>query len=81
MKLLKFYAEWCNPCKKLTEMLETVTLPYEIEEVNIDEHMDKALQFNVRTVPAMVLVNEYDAVVNRMTGLPANAQELVDTFK
>ncbi len=37
MKVLKFYADWCGPCKALTEVIkkagDKVTIP--VENVNI----------------------------------------------
>ena len=41
MKVLKFYADWCGPCKALTQVInnagEKVTIP--VENVNIDENI------------------------------------------
>ena len=60
MKVLKFYADWCGPCKALTRVIEIagekVTIP--VENVNIDENIFLAQEFKVRSVPTMILVDD-----------------------
>jgi thioredoxin-like negative regulator of GroEL len=60
IKLLKFHATWCAPCKALSKTLDTIKdqIPYEIEEVDIDERSDLATQYGVRGVPTMVLLED-----------------------
>jgi len=52
MKVLKFYADWCGPCKALTQVInnagEKVTIP--VENVNIDENIFLAQEFHVGLV-------------------------------
>ena len=81
MKILKFKASWCNPCKTLTKMMENVELPFEVTELDIEEDMQEAIKFSVRGVPTMLLVDDNDTVVKSFVGLPKNQQELMDIFK
>lgn len=80
MKLIKFYATWCGPCKSLTAMLEDMDLPYEVQEVDIDKDMDTALKFGVRSVPTLLLVNDFDEVKVNHVGLPPSKEVLIDKF-
>lgn len=57
MQLLKFYTDWCNPCKSLTQMTEKITLPMQLVPVNLDENLDFALKYKVRNVPTLILIN------------------------
>ena len=70
MKLLKFYASWCGPCKGLTQtlngMAEKLTMP--LEEVDIDAQMDVARKYNIRSVPTMLVVNDDGSEVKRVVG-------------
>lgn len=74
MKILKFAASWCAPCKKLTSMLQATDVGMPVEEIDIDENMGMAQLYNVRGVPTLVLLDDMGAEVRRITGLPTKAQ-------
>ncbi len=79
MKLLKFYATWCGPCKGLTMVLEGVKdkLPMPVENIDIDADMDTARKYNVRSVPTMVVVNDDGSEVKRVVGM-MNEKQIID---
>jgi len=78
MKVLKFYAEWCGPCKGLAMIIngakEKSDVP--VEDVNIDENVFMATSFNVRGVPTIVLVDENENEIRRKVGMMNEAQYL-----
>jgi thioredoxin 1 len=78
MKLLKFYAPWCAPCKGLSVVMagaeDKINLP--IEEVNIDEDIDTALQYGVRSVPTLVIVDDQGNLLKKNVGVLNEAQLL-----
>ena len=57
-KLLKFSATWCAPCKALSQNLKNANLPIEIEEIDIDENTEKSVNFAIRGVPTLVLLED-----------------------
>jgi thioredoxin 1 len=71
MKLLKFYAEWCGPCKGLTMIIngakDKINIP--IEEYDIDNEMFMAQDYKVRSVPTLVLVDDKNQEIKRSVGL------------
>ena len=71
MKILKFYADWCGPCKALTQIIKTagdkVTMP--VEEVNVDENVFMATNFNIRSLPTLVLVDDTETEIRRSVGM------------
>ena len=67
-RILKFYADWCAPCKALSTVMESMDLPYPVENINIDEEPEEAMKFNVRGIPCLVLVDEENNVLERVVG-------------
>jgi len=68
MKLLKFSANWCQPCQELSRAIEKTTLPLEVVEIDVDQKADYAREFNVRGVPTLILVNNLGKEVSRKVG-------------
>lgn len=77
--LVKFSANWCQPCKQLSKVLETTELSIPLVEIDIDEHPELAQQYGVRGVPTMVLL-ENGSEITRKTGMLTSVQ-LQETFK
>lgn len=78
MKVLKFSASWCGPCKMLSKVIEgasdKITVP--IEEIDIDEHSNIAMEYGVRGVPTMILLDENNTEKNRKVGMMNESQLL-----
>ena len=77
-RVLKFYADWCQPCKMLSRVIEDVKDQIEIpvEDVNIDDNIFMAQHHNVRGVPTLVLVDDDDKEVSRKVGYMSEADFL-----
>ena len=68
MKLLKFQASWCQPCKTLTNLLSTMQIPFPVEVIDADENKDLLQKYNVRSIPVLILLDENNIEVDRLTG-------------
>jgi len=67
-RILRFTAEWCRPCKSLAAILEEVKGETVVEVIDIDKYSDIAVEFGIRSVPTLVMMDE-NIEVKRMTGL------------
>jgi len=65
LEVLKFYANWCGPCKILTQRLEDVK---NIKEINIEENHETAIKYKIRNIPALVFLKDGEEV-HRSVGL------------
>ena len=79
MKVLKFSATWCGPCKMLARNLEDVNTNIPIENIDIDEHQDTAVEYGVRGVPTMIMIDENNNQVKRLVGMQS-LKQLEDWF-
>jgi len=55
--LVDFWAEWCQPCKTLSPLLERLTAEAQgglrLAKVNIDQNPNLAQMYNVRSIPTV----------------------------
>ena len=71
VRLKDFYADWCGPCKTQDPILDELEGDYadvEFEKVNVDEEQEVANQYQVRSLPTLVVEND-DGVVERFVGV------------
>lgn len=68
MKILKFEASWCNPCKIATNILHEKG--YEFEAIDIDENKELAAEYNIMSIPTVVILDDNDNEVSRFVGVP-----------
>ena len=84
MKVYKFYAEWCQPCKMLSKVIEDakdkIDPSVEFIEFDIDAEMMTAVNYNVRGVPTMVIVDDAGKEIKRQTGY-MNEEKLLEFLK
>lgn len=69
MKLLKFYADWCGPCKQQTRLLENC--PIEVQPINVETEKSEELaeKFGIRSLPTLVIINDKEEELTRFIGL------------
>lgn len=80
IKLYKFYADWCVPCKQQTKLLEETPLKVDVISVNVEKEKELTDKFGVRGVPTLILVDDEDTIIkswNKLTS-PNVINEFID---
>ena len=74
--LVDFWAEWCGPCKMISPILDEVSGEMagqvKIAKVNVDENRDLAAQFNIRSIPTLLVLKD-GQVKGQMIGAMSKA--------
>lgn len=68
MKVLKFAADWCGPCKQMTEWLKSHEHNHTITEINIEGNKEMVEHYGIRGVPTLIMLNEDDTVNRTVVG-------------
>ncbi len=69
---MDFHADWCGPCKTQDPILDELKNDwgdrFDLEKVNVDEEQDVANEYQVRSLPTLIVEND-DGVVERFVGV------------
>lgn len=63
--IVDFFATWCGPCKMLTPVLEELSNSMEdvdFVKVDIDQSLDIAREYNISSVPTMMIFKNGEVV-------------------
>ena len=60
--ILKFWGDWCQPCKRMMPKVEAVAAKLEgkvkVAKVNVDESRNTAGKFAIRSIPTFALIKD-----------------------
>jgi len=83
--VIDFWAEWCGPCKSFTKVLEEIAPKFPefvFGSVNIDVEKELAEEFDVQSIPALMIIRNKVVVFAESGALPASVMtQLLDEAK
>ena len=72
--LVDFWAAWCGPCRVIAPILDALALEQagklRIVKVNVDEERSLANEFQIRSIPTMILFKDGKPVDAAMGAMP-----------
>lgn len=70
--LIDFFADWCTPCKTLSNVIEdvaqTAKTGVKVCKVNVDSEKELAKKFGIMSIPTLVVIKN-GTVKNRSIGV------------
>lgn len=68
-KMIMFKSPWCAPCKTMTPIVEELIAEgRDITIVDISEEPEKAAEYNIRSVPAMIVFKDTGLMTENAVG-------------
>ena len=77
--LVDFFAEWCGPCKMLSPVLEELKQRIDdtasIIKIDVDKNPEVAAEYNVRSIPTIIIFKNGEIRWRQSGVFPANELE------
>jgi thioredoxin 1 len=74
-----FWAEWCGPCKMIAPMLRELATQYKdkikIAKIDVDAQVELAQQFNIVSIPTILVFSKGKVVKQQIGAVPRQALE------
>lgn len=73
--LIDFWAEWCEPCKSFATIFKKTAKDYPeiiFGQVDIEQETELAEDFNVRSIPLLMVLNQGVVVFSESGVIPAS---------
>ena len=80
--LLDFWATWCGPCRMVSPIVDEIANEnpdYLVCKINVDEEMELAQNFEVFSIPTLVVFKNGE-LINKLVGYKPKS-EILDALK
>jgi thioredoxin len=80
-----FYAEWCQPCKALSGVIDGFYRKYKnitFVKVNLETTVEPKQLYNIRSIPT-VIIFKGNEIIDRSTGVNSSKyyEDILDKFE
>lgn len=83
--IIDFWAPWCGPCQSFAPVYEQISEKYPdivFAKVNTEEEQEIAAQFNIRSIPTLMIFRDQIIIYSEAGALPAQTfEQLIEQAK
>jgi len=69
LKILDFKAQWCQPCKAMSPILDEVEkeTDVEIQKIDVDDNEEMVIAYGIRNIPTLIFLKA-NQIVDKVSG-------------
>ena len=71
--LVDFWAEWCQPCKMISPIVEEIAKKYsghvKVFKMNVDTNTETPARYGIRGIPSLLIFFEGDVIATKVGAL------------
>ena len=83
--IIDFWAPWCGPCQSFAPIYEELSEQHDdivFSKVNTEEHQDLAAQFQIRSIPTLMVFREQIILYQEAGALPKESMsKMIEQIK
>ncbi len=83
--IIDFWAPWCGPCQSFAPIYEELSEQHDdivFSKVNTEEHQDMAAQFQIRSIPTLMVFREQIILYQEAGALPKESMsKMIEQIK
>ena len=69
LKVMDFYADWCQPCKQFAPVFESVAVEnseVEFQKINVDSDPESSSKYGIRSIPTIIFERDGEILMRKL---------------